>query len=71
MLFLLSIYLYGSLLLQFGKIERSYLDEADLFHIFTQAKQKNRGEERERERERERTIIHVFISIIHSKQLIL
>ena len=50
------------------KVERRYLDEAALFHIFTQAKQKNRGE---RERERERTIIHVFISIIHSKQLIL
>ena len=48
------------------KVERRYLDEAALFHIFTQAKQKNRGE-----RERERTIIHVFISIIHSKQLIL
>ena len=47
MLFLLSIYLYGSLLLQFGKIERRYLDEADLFHIFTQAKQKIRGEKRE------------------------
>ena len=36
------------------KVERRYLDEAALFHIFTQAKQKNRGEERERERERER-----------------
>ena len=35
------------------KVERRYLDEAALFHIFTQAKQKNRGEERERERERE------------------
>ena len=35
------------------KVERRYLDEAALFHIFTQAKQKNRGE-RERERERER-----------------
>ena len=32
------------------KVERRYLDEAALFHIFTQAKQKNRGE-RERERE--------------------
>lgn len=40
MLFLLSIYLYGSLLLQFGKVEPRYLDEAALFHIFTQAKQK-------------------------------
>lgn len=47
MLFLISIYLYGSLLLQFGKVEARYLEEASLFHIFTQAKQKNRGEKRE------------------------
>lgn len=52
MLFLLSIYLYGSLLLQFGKVERRYLDEAALFHIFTQAKQKNRGEKRERQKKK-------------------
>lgn len=47
MLFLISTYLYGSLLLQFGKVEARYLEEASLFHIFTQAKQKNRGEKRE------------------------
>ena len=41
------------------KVERRYLDEAALFHIFTQAKQKNRGE-REREREREPLFMFSF-----------